>query len=385
MGLVDYSESDSGSEPEAPPKPPSSQSTPKRPFQKVVDRSKPGKIVVGLPQATISGSGSGSSSRRPDEPPAKRARTARGGLFSGLNSSLPPPKNTGKPGSRPSGSAPPRPGINLKTSAAPGFSRDADEQAPAAASNQDAAAPSMPLGHKPADQVTLVGRPLMFRPLSVGFVARGDKKAKSKSSLAGATPKPHASTKADADGAPAPAGAPRRKTSLFPMHTEEQEPLDLASSSAGAYEPLFESAYQPDARAVAADDTPGNGNGNGNSNGNSNGNPNPESDPESLDAIARDLNLSAAARRELFGRRDAGNSAAKTVVNFNMDKEYQHNESVRAAGDQQVHKAVRSIQGGGKHSLKQLVQNVQNQRDALEDSFATARTNKKATSSKYGW
>lgn len=105
---------------------------------------------------------------------------------------------------------------------------------------------------------------------------------------------------------------------------------------------------------------------------------------ESLDTIADDLNLSAAARRELFGR-DGGNFAAKKVVNFNMDKEYQHNENVRAAGDQQAHKAVRSIQGGGKHSLQQLVQNVQNQKEALEDSFAKARSNKKATSSKYGW
>lgn len=111
---------------------------------------------------------------------------------------------------------------------------------------------------------------------------------------------------------------------------------------------------------------------------------NSSSNPESLDTVADDLNLSAAARRELFGR-DGSGFAVKKVVNFNMDKEYQYNESVRAAGDQQAHRAVRSIQGGGKHSLKQLVQNVQNQREALEDSFATAKSNKKATSSKYGW
>lgn len=112
--------------------------------------------------------------------------------------------------------------------------------------------------------------------------------------------------------------------------------------------------------------------------------PSTAANTESLDTIADDLNLSAAARRELFGR-GGSNFAAKSVVNFNMDKEYQHNETVRAAGDQQAHKAVRSIQGGGKHSLQQLVQNVQNQKDALEDSFAKARSNKKATSSKYGW
>ena len=41
--------------------------------------------------------------------------------------------------------------------------------------------------------------------------------------------------------------------------------------------------------------------------------------------------------------------------------------------------------GGGKHSLKQLVQNVQSQRDAYEDTFARNKTNRKAAASRYGW
>ncbi|OAQ68157.1 stress activated map kinase interacting [Pochonia chlamydosporia 170] len=383
MGLVDYSESDSGSESEAPirPAPKPSQTTTKKPFQKVVDRSNPGKIVVNLPQAT--------SSSKPDEPPAKRARTTGGGLFSGLNSFLPPPKNAGKPITKSSGSAPSRPGINLKTSAAPGFSRDADDDMADAESGESSipsggmnlpppkkqeAAPSIPEGQKPADEVKLVGKPLMFRPLSVGF---NNKKKKNKPSSTTPSTTSPAPAQTPANGTPPVPAAepPKKKVSLFSMHTEEEGSDPTPSSSTGTYEPLFESAYQPDINSNTYTDyaqyqthTTGNS----------------ANNPESLDTIASDLNLSAAARRELFGR-DGGNFAAKKVVNFNMDKEYQHNESVRAAGDQQVHKAVRSIQGGGKHSLKQLVQNVQNQRDALEDSFATAKSNKRAASSKYGW
>ena len=106
---------------------------------------------------------------------------------------------------------------------------------------------------------------------------------------------------------------------------------------------------------------------------------------ESLDNIADDLNLTAAQRRELFGRGGVSTQGVKRVINFNMDKEYQHNEELRAAGEEVIHNPVRAIQGGGKHSLRQLVQNVQNQREALEDSFAKGKTNRKEASSKYGW
>ncbi|UZP41298.1 hypothetical protein NXS19_009114 [Fusarium pseudograminearum] len=68
-----------------------------------------------------------------------------------------------------------------------------------------------------------------------------------------------------------------------------------------------------------------------------------------------------------------------------MDKEYRHNEEIRAAGEEQTHNPVRAIQGGGKHSLRQLVQNAQSQRDALEDSFAKGKSNRKEAAGKYGW
>ncbi|KAM5345482.1 hypothetical protein ACJ41O_011344 [Fusarium nematophilum] len=388
MGLVDYSDSEgSGSEAEAPvkaaPKPAASS---KKPFQKVVDRSNPGKIVVNLPQL---------ASEQPlaDEPPAKRAKTGGSGRFSGFSSFLPAPKNANRPKHTPAGSStssgPPRPGVNLKTSAAPGFSRRTegeDEGLNEGSSGgmelpppKAVAQPTIPEGQKPADEVKLVGKPLMFKPLSV---ARNPQKKKKSNSGAAkpAAPAPQAQSQAGLNGPgagagpePAPAPAPK-KVSLFSMHTEEPSEPSSPGKQTGAYEPMFatqentaasysdyaqyasQAQVGPSATTLAGS--------------------------ESLDTVADDLNLSAAERRELFGR--IGNQAAKKVINFNMDREYQHNEEVRAAGEQQIHNPVRAL-GGGKHSLRQLVQNVQNQREALEDSFAKGKSNRKEASSKYGW
>ena len=105
---------------------------------------------------------------------------------------------------------------------------------------------------------------------------------------------------------------------------------------------------------------------------------------QSLDDIAGDLNLSAAERRQLFGRQKGGMKSATNVINFNTDKEYLHNEELRAAGETVTHNPVRAI-APGKHSLKQLVNAAQTQKDALEESFAKGRNNRKEAGSRYGW
>lgn len=383
MGLVDYSESDSSDVEVDAPQPVAKAAAPKKPaFQKVVDRSNPGKIVLNLPQVSSSGDASAANG---NEPPAKRARTGGGGLFSGFSSFLPPPKNTGKPILGKSSS---RPGINLKTSAEKGFSRD-EEPSSSSNNNTDGvsglslpppkrpAEPSIPDTMKPAEDVKIVGKPLMFKPLSV---ARNTKKKTIRSTAAQASTasaaKTVASTQetASAKPEPAPAPAPPKKTSLFSLHVEEESAP--AATTGGAYEPLFETGeamnpYGPGAysqqmnngqAAAASRDTR----------------------TESLDNVADDLNLSAAARRELFGRGGGDGQMAKKVINFNMDREYQHNEELRAAGEQQTHNPVRAIHSG-KHSLQQLVRNVASQRDALEESFAKGKSNRREASSRYGW
>ncbi|UNI21503.1 hypothetical protein JDV02_007487 [Purpureocillium takamizusanense] len=412
MGLVNYSESESsGSESEAAPKkaPPQKAPGTKKPFQKVVDRSNPGKIVVNLPQAASSSNHNAGAdeAQSSDGPPAKRARTsgAGGGRFSGFNSFLPAPKNARNAAvSKPATSASSTPGqsrpvVTLKTSAEPGFSREIEEsrtdgntadgiETPAAAGGslpppKRPAEPSIPQGQKPADEVKLVGKPLMFKPLSVS------RKPNKKKTVAVAAPA--ASTLPTSDDAErpqpngsagsqvAPASAPQ-KVSLFSLHAEEPVFSTDAPKSSGAYEPLFatpETSNEDYYAQFAGDAYAG---------------PSATTAPhasstagQSLDSIADDLNLSAAARRELFGRGLAAAQTATSVKNFNMDDEYRHNEELRAAGEQQTHNPVRSIQGGGKHSLRQLVQNVHNQREALEDSFARGKSNRKEASSKYGW
>jgi hypothetical protein len=398
MGLVDYSDSESDAEIEAPAQPVVTKAPPKKPaFQKVVDRANPGKITINLPQVASS---AGEGAPNGDEPPAKRARTGGGGLFSGFNSFLPPPKNTGKATtlSKPAGSSQTRPGINLKTSAERGFSRE--EDASSASSGADGAAPgglnlpppkrpaepSIPDTMKPAEEVKLVGKPLMFKPLSV---ARNTKKKTTKSTAtpasATSTSKSPASIQAttsaagpEPESAPAPAPPPK-KTSLFSLHVEE--PSELAPTEGrGTYEPLFETGEATDLYGA-------NGLDEYSQHVNSGHMPatvaTSSNATESLDSVADDLNLSAAARRELFGRGGSGQTAKK-LINFNMDQEYQHNEELRAAGDQQIHNPVRAIHGG-KHSLRQLVQNVSNQREALEESFAKGRSNRREASSRYGW
>lgn len=389
MGLVDYGSSDS--EPEAPPAPPKPSTaskpvsaTSKKPFQKVVDRSHPGKILVNLPTATQAQQG--------DEPPAKRARTGAagggsGGRFSGFNSFLPPPKN---PDSKTSGSLGQtsgggRSGVSLKTGAAPAFSRDGDdgqdvERSQASPSSgmvlppaKKLAEPSIPEGQKPAEEVKMVGKPMMFRPLSV---SRGNnkKKATSKSGAPRQTintpPTSNSPKPAAGSDTPAPAPPPK-KPSLFSMHIDE--PSTAGSSqreSNGVYEPILHTEVtgpDQDDNATTAPD------------------PQHSTQSHSLDSVADELNLSAAARRELFGRSGGANGMVKNVINFNMDQEYRHNEAIRAAGEQQIHNPVRSIQAAGKNSLRSLVQNVQSQREALEDSFAKGKSNRKEASGKYGW
>jgi hypothetical protein len=91
MGLVDYGSSDSESEAPPAPKPssvakPPPNATTKKPFQRVVDRANPGKILVNLPTVA-------KDTQPGDEPPAKRARTgAGGGRFSRFHYNQPPPK-----------------------------------------------------------------------------------------------------------------------------------------------------------------------------------------------------------------------------------------------------------------------------------------------------
>jgi hypothetical protein len=387
MGLVDYSDSDASDVEEAPaPKPALVSSKPA--FQKVVDRSNPGKIRVSLPQASLKDDAAS------DEPPTKRAKTGSG-AFSGFNSFLPPPKRTGQTNPTHGGSNAAKKGglgagVSLKTGSAPGFSREpepereyAEEEESVPATTNGGSGLSLPPpkasqaeGQKPAEEVKLVGEPLMFKPLSVSR-----KPAKKKKLVPGSAP----STAAAIPSTPEPKTekpVQRPKVSLFSMSTEIEK--DSRATGNGEYQPIMYETEETEEEADSAlepsyeDYTP------------TTSHIAPPAVPtppvsQSLDDIAGDLKLTAAERRQLFGRQKGGRMQAATkIINFNTDQEYLHNEELRAAGEQAVHNPVRAI-APGKHSLKQLINSAQSQKDALEESFAKGKSNRAEASSRYGW
>ncbi|KAJ1337593.1 mitotic checkpoint regulator [Microdochium nivale] len=422
MGLVEYSDSESDSEStQQPPRKPTpvaaasapSSSTTKKPFQRIVDRSKPGKIVVSLPGAVSAGQ----IDTKHDEPPAKRARTGGGGgggAFSGFNALLPPPKNASKPAvSSSSGKTAPRPGINLKTGATPGFSRNTDLDGGVDGFTDDndgraIAEPSIPAGQKPAAEVKLVGKPMMFKPLSVSRKPTKTKAAMASKSTVAAKATTSTTTPTEtAKQTPAhessveqtteepPKKQKKQKMSLFSISQEDNNDTGATSNGSGVYEPIFADDTGISAQEAFAQYDAQYANPASSSNAQADYNSSHQHHDQqpstqtghSLDSIASDLNLSAAARRELFGRTGAPDptQSASRVINFNTDREYAANEELRASGEAQpAHNPVRAI-APGKHSLRQLVNQVQNQRDALEESFAKGHRNRTEASAKYGW
>lgn len=385
MGLVDYSDSDSEVEQPTPAVKALPPLRSKPAFAKVVDRSNPGKIKVSLPQIGAK------EDSRGDEPPTKRVKTSGGGAFGGFNSFLPAPKrpaqtaSTTLGGGAQSKKSEPVTRFSFKTGSAPAFDRGGGESEEGYDAGQDTSADAEEGQFKGlVEEVKLVGKPLMFRPLSVSR-----KPAKKKAASAAAkVPVP---TQAPITQQPVQK-APRPKFSLFSMSAESDSFSSIAiSSTPQEYQPMMSEGTQEsdedqneesqNLQASYEDFTP---------NASQDALPAVPTPPvsQSLDDIAGDLNLSAAERRQLFGRQKGGRGgqgqSAMNVINFNMDKEYLHNEELRAAGEQVALNPVRAI-APGKHSLKQLVNAAVQQKDALEESFAKGKSNRQEASSRYGW
>ncbi len=401
MGLVEYSDSE-GSDTEAAPAPPpvskpSSSTSSKPAFQKVVDRSNPHKIRVNLPD--VSREEEDQHEADGGERSAKRAKTG-GGAFSGFNSFLPAPKRAsqavsgGQGRGRGLGS-----GVNLKTGSTPGFSREPEPGSSEVEANSDTKMMSGDVAsqqdvadisgshrsdgntgpEKPKQEIPPIGTPMMFKPLSV---ARKPQKKKA-SLIAGSISSSDGAAHATKPAKTAP------NVSLFSMSELHTDTRPLRSSN-GDYKPLVYSAAQVQAKSHSPEPLTDPYEDEGITLPSSTTHdttfaPNP--DPQPLDSIASDLNLSASAKRQLLGRQrnsKNANSSAINIVNFNTDEEYAANEALRAAGEQVQHNPVRAI-APGKHSLKQLVSAASNQKDALEEHFASGKRNKKEAGSKYGW
>lgn len=409
MALVAYSDSEgSDAEPDtktAPPTTTSKKSETGPGFQ--VDRSNPRKIRVALPELKPETPTDDDSE---DGPARKKARVGGGGgAFSGFNALLPTPKRTAE---KKAPVATTRKVFSLKTGATPGFDREADAEMkhehalagdhgaegaagdedtiPAAGSLSQSAAKSngVPATKTESGEVKLQGNPMMFRPLSVG---RTQKKRKVTKATAQPTPGPASTTtkatepetQQPAVGASTTTAAsappkPKQKVSLFSLSSEDSTRPDNASASTGTYEPLVYNtdaetpsagpALEPEPVPATADHA---------------ATATVSSQPNTLDNIANDLNLSKSERRQLFGRHAL--PAESRILEFNTDKEYATNQALaqtELAAAQ--HNPVRAI-APGKHTLQQLVNAASSQKEALEESFAAGRRNKKEAGSKYGW
>ncbi|KAG6367891.1 hypothetical protein INS49_002090 [Diaporthe citri] len=412
MGLVEYSDSESDSEsPRTSAHPTTtaaaSQPAKKQSFQKLVDKSNPGKILVSLPSVSTTSDDAATS----ETPAAKRLKTS-GGRFGGFSSFLPPPKATASnPRGGSIGKATPRVGVNLRTSSEAAFSRDAGDDSGDGVSRTDGsgsisnspsatatapAQPSIPPGQKSEGEVKLVGKPLMFKPLSVARKP-GKKPGGVKAAAASTTASRGGALKRPSDtGSPGPPS--KEETTAVPQAKKNKKKISLFSvvDDARGVEPIPEDSTSYEAEPRGHDQSTfdeGNALDDGASQQQYAGYSQPPAreagypDPTSLDSIADDLNLGPAARRELFGRGGApSKTTAKSVINFNLDQEYRHNEELRQSGalDQQQHNPLRAIKPG-KHSLQQLVNQVQSQRDALEENFAKNRATQKQSGAKYGF
>ncbi|KAI4212115.1 MAG: hypothetical protein LQ351_005145 [Letrouitia transgressa] len=395
MALVNYSESDNSDTEETTTEKEAlkSSSTGAKPaFQRVVDRSNPHKIRVNLPSTSKDGD---SAEQNEDQPASKRAKLGAG-TNSGFNALLPAPKRSVRTtGGQGAHGGVFRSGVSLKTGAAPGFSREPE---PVPDTNEDklneseniapgkhedtgtrdetpvSFAPDHQAKNEPKEVQKMQRNPMMFKPLSV---AKKIPKKKP-TSTNGLTTRTNNSSGHLAQRKEPP------KVSLFSAADSKNDDI-IQTNGDSVYKPIV---YEPESDSTPLNTLTAS---------------NPYFDeqepmgqgyiPEisandvngslSLDSIASDLNLSAAAKRQLLGRQRRDQSAIN-VINFSTDEEYQANKLLRQAGEQVQHNPVRSI-APGKHSLQQLVNAVSNQKDALEEQFASGRRNRREAGSKYGW
>ncbi|RKF57161.1 hypothetical protein GcM3_190039 [Golovinomyces cichoracearum] len=342
----------------------------KRSFQKIIDKSNPGKIKLSLPQT---------STEEEDlrKHPIKKAKTLKE-TSSGFNSILPAPKRS-IPSSAVNfeGDNSERKGIvssvNLVTASKPGFVRlpnnthgdktiqDTEE------TSMDRSSSHILQPKLKKDEVIFKGKTLMFKPLSVS-----NKTKKKKKIMSGST-----STTLPAENSCTheSIAEKRPKISLFSFCTEEEKKTSLPEE---IYKPIIYGVSE-NTEEVSCD---------GDSEISHQDTalvPTPLVS-NALTTVADNLRLSNSERRRLFGRQMGKNEVTTTtnIINFNTDVEYLHNEEVRASGEQISHNPVRAI-APGKHSLKQLVHAAQSQKDALEESFAKGKNNRAEASSKYGW
>lgn len=412
MDLVAYSDSESDGE--APALTPAlvPKAVPKS-FQKVVDRSNPGRIKLNLP-------GAPSAPTEKDDidseaPPAKKARIGGGGGFGGFNSMLPAPKKanvkvpatSAAPGGRGLGKGLGA-GVNLRTGAEPAFKRESKMELEEYDENGNVikkepmkkedfrAMLNLPIpksedkksskSESPTPASDTTESASAPKPAAPRFVPMSVGKEKRKKAMA-----PRAAVVPIKDSEPVFTPVvqaqipPKPKVSLFGVSQEVEAPPK--DTSGGEYKLAmygFDDEEDGDDASVPVEAF---GRQSGHHTVHHALTPHIAAAPNELTNIASELNLSEAERRQLFGKkgRNGPDFSSAKIVEFNTDTEYAHNEQLRQQGEQVQHNPLKSISGTGKNSLRSLVNVASTQKDALEEHFAASHRNKKEAGNRYGW
>ncbi|KAK9388118.1 mitotic checkpoint regulator, MAD2B-interacting-domain-containing protein [Lipomyces mesembrius] len=104
---------------------------------------------------------------------------------------------------------------------------------------------------------------------------------------------------------------------------------------------------------------------------------------QNLKTIAKEIGLSDSNLQILEGRHRKTDQPVR-IVDYSVDEQYSYNQSLIASGAAQTVQPLRSI-GSGKHQLRGLINSATQQREGLEEAFASGRRNKRESGAKYGF
>ena len=369
MALVGYSDSEASSQDEKPKLAASKSAKPGS--SRLIDRSNPHRIRVNLPESSIV-TAVEDENQHDEERPAKKAKISGGGF----NAMLPAPKRTiAKSAARSSGLGA---GVSLKTNAQAGFSREDPQEkmnteGEAVEQLTDTAETERPPMEQ--EEPKMVGNAMVFKPLSVARKPQKKKKQIAEGAAYASATQATGTQASMKTGLKQPPLKP--KISLFGTSSLGEAILDgdarrgASAPSHGEYQPMIHNftGTKTDADSIDKSTNPAE----------------IASQEQSGSTLTSSLDLPPSALRQLFGR-SAKSPENINLTTFNVSTEYAHNESLRQSGELENHRhnPVRAI-AAGKHSLTQLVNQVTNQREALEERFSEGKARKKEGGSKYGW
>jgi Mitotic checkpoint regulator, MAD2B-interacting len=342
MKLVDYSDSDSSSDSEQPPHSPPPAPKPHH----ATLPSKPKKqIIVDFPKPV-----------KDEEPgPRKRRRhEAGGGGGGGLFAVLPAPKRSKLSGASGSGGAN---GNGNGTGNGNGIN--------SGNGNSDTMEDPGETDGYMGEETILESETAGPAPatLTTGFVPRSTMSKKGKNSAKPVTTEPPVTT--------TKLSSP---INLFPLVSDlASSKLTTSPANPSTYQPLISQPLEPDPLPYQNPQDP----------------LNPQSippdpiTPQSTLTTIDTSTLHPLASHILEGRHRKHRTLQ--VTDYNAGEIYAQNALDKMTGALQEQVApVRAI-GSGRHQLSQLLNNVQDQRESLEEAFAKGRRVKKESGAKYGW